>query len=675
MLTNLYSIGSGALQNAQVSINNAANNIANADTEGYQKTVTTYESTDSISLYGLNIGTGATVTSIQSTLDAFIEAQYLDASADLAKESAAYEYLSQLDELLNPTDEDSGLSTILSEFFDAWNGLVTDPDSDAARTELLSVSETLAYALNTAAEQLGEVEATINDEIREQVGDANDIIGDIADLNAAIVANPDDQESVAQRDLLIRELDSLIGVDVEYKENGEVYIQTEEGYALVDGTSTHELVYSQARTTESLLRDSDYDGSIQYSGTSSEEILIEFVTGGADGAAQFRVSLDGGDTWVEDDDGNTRLYTAGDEDSAVEIEGVTLWFEGGTADHTTGDRYTVVAKSGLYWQSSDGSLQNITPMTDASGDAVDGRTASGSLAGLFLARDDTVVPTEDDLDDLAEAIVWEVNTLHAQGAGAEHHTALTGSYSVDDATAALSNAGLAYGDRIESGSLEIQTYNADGTVATSAIIAIDPSYSLNDVADSINTTFSSNGGGLTASINADGQLVLSADTDMEFEIVSDTSNLLAALGLNTYFTGSTADDIAVDEYVASDIAHINAGAVGDDGLVATGNNDTASAIFSLSDDQVTVGGSSSSSLSDALATLVASVGSATSAAELRQLYAETSADYFYNQQASASEVNVDEELIDLTKYQQAYQAAAEIITVGRTMFETILDMV
>ena len=106
-------------------------------------------------------------------------------------------------------------------------------------------------------------------------------------------------------------------MDVEYKENGEVFIQTEEGYTLVDGTQTHNLVYSQAKVTESLLRASDYDGSIAYSGTSSEEILIEFVTDGADGTAQFRVSLDGGETWVEDEDGSTKLYTAGDEDSSV----------------------------------------------------------------------------------------------------------------------------------------------------------------------------------------------------------------------------------------------------------------------------------------------------------------------------------------------------------------------
>jgi flagellar hook-associated protein 1 FlgK len=69
------------------------------------------------------------------------------------------------------------------------------------------------------------------------------------------------------------------------------------------------------------------------------------------------------------------------------------------------------------------------------------------------------------------------------------------------------------------------------------------------------------------------------------------------------------------------------------------------------------------------------VGSAASAAELQQTYAQTSAEYLYDQQASASEVNVDEELIELTKQQQAYQAAAEIISVTREMMETILDLV
>ncbi|MEZ7196804.1 flagellar hook-associated protein FlgK [Pseudodesulfovibrio karagichevae] len=669
MINNLYNIGKTALQNAQVSVNNASNNIANADTTGYQRTSVVYESSSSITSLGLTVGTGADVTAIQSEWDKFVETQYLDAVADLATQTSALNYLNQLDSLLNQSE--GGLSDIMEEFFDAWNELVTDPDSLSAREDLLGQTEALVYALNSTSSTLDTMVDTINADIEDQVDEANQIISDLAAANAAIAANPDDNQAVSDRDQLIRELDALIGVDVLYQSDNTVTIMTEEGYTLVDGTDTHNLVFTETGVTESLVRASDYDGTLNYSGESGEELLIEFVSSGADGTAQFKVSTDGGNTWLADDSGNTMLYTADDEDGSVEIEGITLWFENGATDHAEGDRYTVMAKSGLYWESGSGELKNITPLTDGSGDNVSGRTQSGSLAGLFTTRDDTVYDTIDALDDLAESIIWEVNLAHSQGAGLTHHTSLTAGYEADDATAALGDSGLVYEDNIASGELTLITYDADGNVSTTSILSIDPDTdSLDDLAADINAAF---GTELTATIT-DGQLVLAAGTDMEFEIAGDTSGVMAALGMNTYFTGTDAGTIGIDEYVATDTSHINTGAVGDDGLVATGSNDVATILAGLGDETVTVGGTESS-LTSALAALVASVGSAASAAELRQTYAQTSVDYLYEQQASTTEVNVDEELIALTKYQQAYEAAAQIIGVTRDMMETVLDMI
>jgi flagellar hook-associated protein 1 FlgK len=669
MINNLYNIGKTALQNAQVSVNNASNNIANADTTGYQRTSVVYESSSSITSLGLTVGTGADVTAIQSEWDKFVESQYLDAVADLATQTSALDYLDQLDSLLNQSD--GGLSDVMEEFFDAWNELVTDPDSLSAREDLLGQTETLVYALNSTSSTLDTMVDTINDDIADQVDEANQLISDLAQANAAIAANPDDNQAVSDRDQMIRELDALIGVDVLYHSDNTVTILTEEGYTLVDGTDTHDLVFAETGVTESLVRGSDYDGTLNYSGESGEELLIEFVSSGADGTAQFKVSTDGGETWLTDDSGNTMLYTADDEDGSVEIEGITLWFEDGTTDHTEGDRYTVMAKSGLYWESGDGELKNITPLTDDSGDNVSGRTQSGSLAGLFTTRDDTVYDTIEALDDLAESIIWEVNSAHSQGAGLTHHTALTSSYTADDAAAALSDSGLDFADNIEAGELTLITYDADGNVSTTSILSVDPATdSLDDLAADINAAF---GTELTATVT-DGQLTLASGTDMEFEIAGDTSGVLAALGLNTYFTGTDAGTIGIDDYVTTDTSHLNTGAVGDDGLVASGSNDVATILAGLGDETVTVGGTETS-LTSALAALVASVGSAASAAELQQTYAQTSVDYLYEQQASTTEVNVDEELVNLTKYQQAYEAAAQIISVTREMMDTVLDLV
>ncbi|OIQ50803.1 Flagellar hook-associated protein 1 [Pseudodesulfovibrio hydrargyri] len=670
MINNLYNIGKTALQNAQVSVNNASNNIANADTTGYQRTSVVYESSGSITALGLTVGTGADVTAIQSEWDKFVETQYLDALADLAAQSSSLDYLNQLDSLLNQSE--GGLSDVMEEFFDAWNELVTDPDSLSAREDLLGQTETLVYALNSTSSTLDAMVEAINADIQDQVDEANQLIDDLAKANAAVAANPGDNQAVADRDQMIRELDALIGVDVLYHSDSTVTILTEEGYTLVDGTDTHNLVYADARTGASLVRGSDYDGTLAYSGESGEELLIEFVTPGADGTAQFKVSTDGGNTWLTDEDGDVMLYTADGEDGAVEIEGVTLWFEDGTMDHAQGDRYTVMAKSGLYWESGDGELKNITPLTDDGGDTVSGRTQSGSLAGLFTTRDDTVYDTMDGLDALAESIIWEVNSAHSQGAGLAHHTSLNASYAADDTSAALADSGLYFADNIQAGELALITYDADGNVSTSSILSVDPAAdSLDDLAADINAAF---GGELTATVTADGQLQLTAGTDMEFEIAGDTSGVLAALGVNTYFTGTDAGNIGIDEYVATDTTHLNTGAVGEDGLVATGSNDTATILAGLGDETVTVGGTETT-LTSALAALVASVGSAASAAELKQTYAQTSVDYLYEQQASTTEVNVDEELIALTKYQQAYEAAAQIISVTREMMDTVLDLV
>jgi flagellar hook-associated protein 1 FlgK len=668
MINNLYNIGQTSLQNAQVGVNNASNNIANANTPGYQRTSVVQKTSGSITVSGLTLGTGADVTAIQSEWDKYVEAQYLDALADLATQSAALDYLNQLDGLLNQSE--GGLSDVMEEYFSAWNELGTDPDSLSAREALLGSTETLIYALNSTTATIETMEDSINAEIQDQVSEANQLIEDIAAINASIAANPDDNQAVADRDQMIRELDALIGVDVLYQSDNTVTILTEEGYTLVDGTETHDLVYANPNVTESLVRDSDYDGTLNYSGDSSEELLIEFVSSGPDGTAQFKVSTDGGNTWLTDGNGDLVLYTADGEDGAVEIEGVTIWFEDGSGDHAEGDRYTVMSKSGLYWESGDGSLKNITPMTDDSGDSVSGRTSSGSIAGLFTVRDDVVIPTLDGLDDLAEAIIWETNAVHAQGAGLEHHTSLTGTYSVEDAAVPLADSGLYFADNIEAGELTIVTYDADGNVASTSILDIDPATdSLESVRQKIDDI-----DGLTAQITSDGQLQVTADTDVEFEIANDSANVMAALGMNTYFTGTDAGDISLNSYVTANTSHINTGSVGDDGLTASGSNETATLLAALATATLTVG-EAETSLTSATAALVADVGAATSAAEMQQAYAQTSATYLYEQQASTSEVNVDEELIELTKYQQAYQAAAQIISVTKEMMDTVLGLV
>ncbi|WP_321404264.1 flagellar hook-associated protein FlgK [Maridesulfovibrio sp.] len=673
-LSNAMSIGQKAVTNAQISINTTSNNIANAETEGYQRADAVYDSASNINTYGTSLGTGADIIAIQANWDSFIEKQYLAASADLSSSEALSKYLSQLDSIFSQS-EDEGLAAAQDEFLSAWSELASDPDSLAERTSLLSEAETLIYALNSTASELKDMSDTVESEIVDQVATANELIDSIALLNEQIAASPDNYELVASRDQAIRDLDELIGVEVVSSSDGQTKIYTETGQPLVEGSETHYLVYSGSKSTESLQPGSAYDGEISYSGTSSEEILIEFVSSGADGTAQFKVSLDGGETWEEDANGNTLLYTADGADNSVTVAGVEISFSGATADHTARDRYSIVAKTGLYWESDSGALVNITPMTDSSGNDINNRTSGGSIAGLFKVRDDYIEPTLDDLDDYTSALIWEVNSAHSQGAGTEHHSAVEGTYGVDDQNAVLSSSGLAYEDEIESGSFTINTYDADGNVTGNSSITVDPSTeSLGDIVTKINTDFA---GSLTASVNSDGELEIQGVGDTTFEFTDDTSGFLAATGINTFFEGSSASDISINSYVAENKEHINAGAVADDGSVSSGSNSIAESINDLLNQSVSIGeGSSaqSATLTEYLAAIVSEVGAAAAKAETQVTCDTASAELYAEQQESVSGVNVDEELVNLTKYQQQYQAACQIISVTQEMFETILGV-
>lgn len=673
-LSNAMSIGEKAVANAQVSINTTSNNIANAETEGYQRADAVYDSTGNINVYGNSLGTGADIVAVQANWDSFIEKQYLAASADLASSEAQYKYLSQMDSIFNQS-EGQGLAAAQDEFFSGWNGLSTYPDSLAEREDLLGETDSLIYSLNSTSSELEKMADSVESEIIDQVNTANELIDSIALLNEQIGANPDNYELVASRDQAIRELDELVGVEVISYSDGQTKIYTETGQPLVEGGETHHLAYSGPQSTESLQPGSAYDGELEFSGSSSEEILIEFVSSGPDGTAQFKVSLDGGKTWEEDANGNTLLYTADDSDNSVNVAGVDISFSGGTADHKAGDRYSITPKTGLYWESDSGSLINITPMTDASGDAVSNRTSGGSIAGLFITRDDYIEPTLASLDDYTSALIWETNVAHSQGAGLKPHTAVEGTYGVDDQTAALSKSGLDYEDKITSGEFNIYTYDADGNMTGSSAITIDPSTdSMDDVVADINAAFA---GTLTASVNSDGELEIQAVGDASFEFGEDSSGFLAAAGINTYFDGSSAGDIAVNDYVASDPSHINAGQVGDDGAVSSGSNDTAKAINDLLTQTVSIGegpSATEASLSQYLSSMVSDVGASASAAETQVTCDTAAAQIYADQQEAVSGVNVDEELVNLTKAQQQYEAACQIISVTREMIDTILGI-
>jgi len=689
MLNNLLTIGQSALSNFQVALNVSGGNIANASTDGYVRRTVNFQE-DSYS--SGKVGVGASIQSIVRNLDAFLERRYLTQTSVSSYYDTINTNLTQIESLFNSTS-DYGISASLDTFMTSLESLSAGASNASVRQEAITSAEALAEMLNSMDDSLDSIVSSVNSSIASQVDAVNSLVKQIAALNKSVAQSTNASGLLDQRDQLLRELSGYIDINVITQDDGQVRVLTGEGQALVDGTSTYSLKLEGPKSTAALTADSGFDGQIYFDGASANELTIKFVTGGdtsgGAGAATFQVSLDGGKTWVTDEDGSVKTFKAGDSGNKAEVDGVSIWFgtatDSDTAPSTSisaGDKFTVMPKSGVYWITATGGEVNVTPL--AGNDAAN-RLSGGSLAGLLTLRDEYAGGYQDSLDAFAESLIWNMNRVHSQGAGLTNLTQTLGDYAVDDASVPLSRSGLNWQDYLETGNISIALYDADSgenisvtaldfSSVTPGTSSFDPSvHSLEDVRDAINATYS---GQLTASVQ-NGKLMIEAADGVEFQFAEDTSGLLAGLGINTLFSGTDAQSVSVNAVVAADTNRLCAGHVNGAGEVNQGDNTTALALAALANSSVSfreAQGTATSSLTNYMNALCSKVGSDKASSATQATYAATLSEDLYTQRESVSGVSLDEELTRVMQYQQAYQAAAKLIQTAGEMFDVVMSL-
>jgi len=306
--------------------------------------------------------------------------------------------------------------------------------------------------------------------------------------------------------------------------------------------------------------------------------------------------------------------------------------------------------------------------------SADGSTlepTSGRLGQLLAGREQDLTNAIDTLDQFANQLIFQVNQIHSQGQALEGFSSVLSSADRLDPTLPLNDPATGLDFVPTHGSFQIHLTQQSTGQRTTSLIDIDldginpaTDTSLNSLAAAISSVAN-----VSATVTTDGRLQIDAlGSDLQVSFSDDTSGVLAALGINTFFTGGDAVNIQVNDLIQQN-TNLIAAAFGH----VPGDNRTALAIAGLRDQSIT--DLNNVSLADFWNRHVQDVG-----AKLGSVNQKFEADAIVLEsleakQQSISGVNADEEAINLLTFQRAFQGSARFLTVVDELFQTLLGLI
>lgn len=626
-MPNLLSTGLSGLLAFRRAMDTTGHNISNVGTAGYSRQRTEIGTRPAEPFGNGYVGQGANVESVRRVYDDFVAVQVRSSSSTLERLGS---YSADAERLNNMfADTSTGLTASLQKFVNAFQGVADAPTSIPARQVLLSEADGLRERLSSYESRLDAMDTEINQRLRGDVDDINSLAQGIARLNGEISTNyaraggqpPNDL--LDQRDRLLDELASKVSINVVSQDGYVTNVFVGSGQTLVLGSEATSLVATQDEFDSTRL------GIGVKTPTGVTDVTSSITGGSVGGILDFRrEQLDPAHNTLGKVSAALASVVNQQHRAGMDLEGNLggdLFAVGGTqvlgSSGNTGTGTVAVTRT------------NIAALTDR--DYVLANTAGGwtlrdSLTGASVAMTGTGTSTDPFVADGLSIVVG--------------------------GTAATGDRFLLRPTRGVVGGMDVLVDEPEQVAAAAPI---------RSSASTSNTGTGSISAGTV--LNA-GNAQLRNTTTIAF--TSATTYSVNGAGSFTYTPGGNIDingwrvqisgnPASGDQFTVAN----NAGGVGD--------NRNALALADALQAPVLDGGSAS--LSDSVGRFVGGIGVATRQAQVNLDAQQVVYDDSVASRDSVSGVNLDEEAADLMRYQQAYQAAAQVIRVADTLFQTLLQ--
>lgn len=618
--------GTSALLAFQRALATSSHNIANATVEGFTRQRVELANRSGDGFGAGYVGAGTRIAGITRLSDTLVTNRLLDSQGEIGRLDLVNGFALRIDQLF--TDATTGLAQPFSAFFDAAQGVAAEPASQAARTELLGRAEALVARFDQLQGGLDQIDREINARLVGGAEEVNRLANEIARLNVEIsrngVANAS-PDLLDQRDRLVAQVATLTGVTTLPQDDGALNVFTTGGQPIVVGATASRFVTVQDdfRNDRVVLALETTTGTVRLGAGS--------IAGELGGALSSRAELvDAGRAELGRIAATLAEIVNGQSAAGLDLNGNV-----GT------DFFALAAPIPLANRNNTGTAALAVDVADVG--ALDGVPLEFRFDGANWSarRGDTGAPVAlAGLGTVASPFVVNGIEVVVSGAAAANDRFLiepTSNAARDIAVAINDPNRIAAASRIRP-SADL-TNLGQGRVVSLAVL--DPTNAALTTAATIQfltpTTFSLNGGPAQAytpgaNIDANGwRLVLDG----------------APRPGDTFRVGAN---------------------------VANSSDNTNMRAWAQLDDARVLGGGANS-LNDALVAQTTRIGSAARETTF-SLDSQNAIDQaLVQQRESLSGVNLDEEAADLLRFQQAYQAAAQVISIADNIFQTFLAAV
>lgn len=646
-MAGILNIGVTALNAYQRSLNLTSHNVANANTPGYSRQssqAVAHEPTYSLGSY---IGNGVQLSDVERAYDQFLVNQVRTTQSMASDLEVFSKYAGQIDTVV--ADPDVGLDAAVQDFFDAMQGLADDPGSTPVRELLLSESQSLVDRFHFIDRTLEDATGRLHADMENIVGEINDLAKTIAELNEAIATSPGihrgawPNDLLDQRDQAVNELTQFVSVNTLDQSNGMVNVYFGKGQPLVLDNQYNSL---------HLVDSPDFPGEKEIANSGGFIISNQISGGELGGLLRAREEVL--------DEGRHLLGQVA-VGLSVEVneqhnEGINL------ANQIGQDFFSDISVSqswgSAYNQATTDYVYDIT-VTDPS------KLPAGDFSLEFNGGDYTLTSLADDRvftsAATAGALAWDLSADLG--------------FSIADTAASTT---IAAGDRF--------FFSPTGNAAEQLGLEVRDA---TDIAAAMPVEANPGGGNA-----GDGMVSLPAFTN-----VTSTPVTLAAPVTLTYtgpdfnVVGGPGGTISYDPATQSqghtvrlamggydmDIVIAGTPGVGDTFVIDNGTlarvSDNRNALL-MADLQTWRGmQDGSATFQDTFGNYVATIGSKTRQANVNLDAQSRLLELNQDSLESVKGVNLDEEAANLIRFQQAYQAAAQVISTANTVFDSLISAV